>query len=206
MNCAASAWQRFTHHRPALFGGALVLGLLLACLLSLRWSPEAMRRQKLAEARQPPCWRYPLGTDDLGRSLLWRMLYGGAVSLSLGLLSATVALVIGTSYGAVAGYVGGRCDEVMMRLVDILYALPYLLLVMLFTVSIGAWLENWRPIGRETARVVVLTLAIGGVSWLTLARVVRGQVLSLREQPFIEAARALGLPTRLILWLSLIHI
>ena len=87
----------------------------------------------------------------------------------------------------------------MMRVVDVLYALPTLLLVMLFTVSVGTWLERAHLLSREPARLLVLALAIGGVSWLTMARVVRGQVLSLREQPFIEAARALGLPTRRIL-------
>lgn len=107
--------------------------------------------------------------------------------------------MIGTAYEALAGYVGGRCDELMMRIVDVLYALPYMLLVMLFTVSIGAWLKNWQIVGREWSRFVVLTLAIGGVSWLTMARVIRGQVLSLREQPFIEAVRALGIPTHRIL-------
>jgi ABC-type dipeptide/oligopeptide/nickel transport system permease subunit len=131
--------------------------------------------------------------------VLWRTLYGGAISLSLGLLAAGIAVLIGTLYGALAGYRGGRCDEIMMRVVDVLYALPTLLLVMLFTVSVGTWLERAHLLSREPARLLVLALAIGGVSWLTMARVVRGQVLSLREQPFIEAARALGLPTRRIL-------
>ena len=104
-----------------------------------------------------------------------------------------------TAYGLVAGYLGGRWDELMMRAVDVLYTLPYMLLVMLFAVSIGAWLESRRVLGGEWSRFFVLALAIGGVSWLTMARVVRGQVLSLREQPFVEAARALGLPTSRIL-------
>ena len=158
-----------------------------------------MRAQHLQDARQPPSRTHLLGTDEVGRSLLWRTLYGGAVSLSLGLLAAGLAVGIGTAYGAVAGYVGGRCDAILMRIVDVLYALPTLLLVMLFTVSIGTVLQRGLSLSGEAARFAVLALAVGGVSWLTVARVVRGQVLSLREQPFIEAARALGLPTHRIL-------
>jgi oligopeptide transport system permease protein len=186
-------------------GGAAGLVLVLAaCLLTTHWSATRMRATRLAQARTAPSLQDPLGTDELGRSLLWRTLYGGAISLSLGLLAAGIAVVIGTTYGAVAGYLGGRCDEIMMRIVDVLYALPTLLLVMLFTISLGAWLKllriNGHPVlDAEWVRFVVLIIAIGGVSWLTMARVIRGQVLSLREQPFIEAARALGLPTRRIL-------
>ncbi len=200
MNTASiGAWRRFRGNRAA-GGSALVLLLMLvACGVTLFWSARGMRTQRLGAVRQPPSRTEPLGTDDLGRSLLWRTFYGGAISLSLGLLAAGIAVVIGTAYGAVAGYVGGRCDEVMMRIVDVLYALPSILLVMLFAVSIGAALEQTRVVNKEWARFVVLALAIGGVSWLTMARVIRGQVLSLREQPFIEAARALGLPTRRIL-------
>jgi ABC-type dipeptide/oligopeptide/nickel transport system permease subunit len=208
-----TAGQRFRRHRAAVGSAAALLLMLGVCGVTLRWSVPGMRTQQLDEARRPPSRAQPLGTDELGRSLLWRTLYGGAISLSLGLLAAGIAVVIGTAYGAVAGYVGGRCDELMMRVVDVLYALPSMLLVMLFAVSVGAALEqwpivhvatdgaagHWRPISREWSRFIVLALAIGGVSWLTMARVIRGQVLSLREQPFIEAARALGLPTRRIL-------
>jgi ABC-type dipeptide/oligopeptide/nickel transport system permease subunit len=192
-------WQRFRGHRVAVASAALLMFMLVACWCTLGWSASAMRAQNLSQARQAPSFEQPLGTDDVGRSLLWRTLYGGAISLSLGLLAAGIAVGIGTAYGAVAGYVGGRCDELMMRAVDVLYALPTLLLVMLFTVSVGDCLERWLLLGGEWSRLVVLTLAIGGVSWLTMARVVRGQVLSLREQPFVEAARALGIPTWRIL-------
>jgi oligopeptide transport system permease protein len=194
-----SLWHRLRRSRRAGLSAALLALLLLLCLGTLRWSTSAMRAQHLDQTRQAPSLTYPLGTDEMGRSLLWRTLYGGALSLSLGLLSAAMAIVLGTAYGAVAGYVGGRCDAFMMRIVDVLYALPTLLLVMLFTVSVGDALEQAHIFSREIARLVVLTLAIGGVSWLTMARVIRGQVLSLREQAFIEAARALGIPTWRIL-------
>lgn len=163
-----------------------------------------MRATDLDAARRPPTGALDLGTDELGRNMLARTLYGGAISLSLGLLSAGIAVVIGTVYGCVAGYAGGRTDALMMRIVDVLYALPYMLLVMLLSISLGAQLERLELVGREWARFIVLALAIGGVSWLTVARVVRGQVLSLREQPFVEAARALGLPTWRILFVHIL--
>lgn len=177
----------------------LLAALTLACFTTLGWTHQAMRGQRLESARLAPSLAHPFGTDNLGRDLLARCLYGGAISLSLGLLAAAVSVGIGTAYGAIAGYVGGRADAVMMRAVDVLYALPTLLLLMLLTVSLGARLESWAGVDREWARFIVLAVALGGVSWLTMARVVRGQVLSLRERPFIEAARALGLPTWRIL-------
>lgn len=187
---------RFFRHRAAVTGLALLVLMCAACFVSLGWSAGAMRRTQLDAVRRAPSAAHWLGTDELGRDLLARILYGGAISLSLGLLAACIAVTIGSIYGAVAGFVGGRCDAVMMRIVDVLYALPYMLLVMLLTVSLGGWLEGAGAVrlGSEWARFVVLGLAIGGVSWLTMARVVRGQVLSLREQPFVEAARALGVP------------
>ncbi|MBK9120895.1 MAG: ABC transporter permease [Phycisphaerales bacterium] len=194
MTPTSAVWFRFRRHRPAVLSLLLLAALVAVCFGLLPWSLSGMRVQDLAATRVPPSAVYLLGTDDVGRSLLWRTLYGGAISLALGLLSAAIAVFIGTLYGAVAGYVGGRLDELMMRLVDVLYALPTLLLVMLFTVSVGAWIEHTGWLDSEMTRFVVLILAIGGVSWLTMARVIRGQVLSLREQPYIEAARALGLP------------
>ena len=191
--------RSFCRNRTAIGGLLLLVVASAVCFASLGWTASAMRRPNLDEVRAAPSSAHLLGTDELGRDLLARTLYGGALSLSLGMLAAGIAVVIGTAYGAVAGYVGGRCDEIMMRVVDVLYALPYMLLVMLLTVSLGAWLERWRLVGSEWSRFIVLVLAIGGVSWLTMARVIRGQVLSLREQPFIEAARALGFSTRRIL-------
>lgn len=194
-----TTWKRFRRHRAAVLSLILLLLVTLACFTTLGWSSDAMRAADLARANAPPSWDYPFGTDALGRDLLARMLYGGALSLALGLLAAVIAITVGTAYGIIAGYLGGSVDAFMMRAVDVLYALPYLLLVMLLTVSLGAALEQTGAFTGEWARFVVLAIAIGGVSWLTMARVVRGQVLSLREQPFIEAVRALGLPTPRIL-------
>jgi len=138
-----------------------------------------------------PSTAHPLGTDDLGRSVLVRLLYGGAISLAIGLAAAAISVVIGVSWGSVAGYCGGRVDAMMMRIVDVLYGLPYILLVILLKVALEeplAALVDSPPV----ANGIVLFLAIGSVSWLTMARVVRGQVLSLKARPFVEAARAGG--------------
>ncbi|MBU0616435.1 MAG: ABC transporter permease [Planctomycetes bacterium] len=192
-------WRSFRRNRAAMGSVLLLVLMCVLCFATPGWTIDAMRQPSLSEVRDAPSAAHWLGTDELGRDLLARTLYGGVISLSLGLLAAAIAVVIGTAYGAIAGYVGGRCDEIMMRIVDVLFALPYMLLVMLLTVSLGAWLERWQVVGTEWSRFIVLALAIGSVSWLTMARVIRGQVLSLREQPFIEAARAMGFPTTRIL-------
>lgn len=154
-----------------------------------------------AQGLSPPplrgAWR-PLGTDHLGRDLLTRCLVGGAVSIAVGLCAAIVSAVIGTAYGLIAGYLGGRIDAVMMRIVDVLYGLPYVLLVVLFAVAGEALTRGFvaeRPQLRPIVELGLLLAAIGGVGWLTLARVVRGQVMQLKAQPFIEAARAMGVST-----------
>jgi oligopeptide transport system permease protein len=184
--------------------------------------------------------RHWLGTDKLGRDLLIRLLAGGGVSIGIGLSAAAISVLLGTLYGAIAGYIGGRADAIMMRIVDVLYGLPYILLVVLLAVAGDALLGNYisreparrayvtqamRALEREPAAAIpaarerleaeardrypprevsdatrtiyevgVLLVAIGGVSWLTMSRVIRGQVLSLRSQPFMEAARAIGTP------------
>jgi oligopeptide transport system permease protein len=136
----------------------------------------------------PPDWSlgYYFGTDENGRDLFARALYGGRVSLSIGLVATLVSLVIGVAWGAVAGFVGGRVDAVMMRIVDILYALPFVFFVILLTVVFG----------RD---VILMYIAIGAVSWLDMARIVRGQTLSLKRKEFIEAAHASGVGTLAIL-------
>ena len=139
----------------------------------------------------PPCAAHWLGTDTLGRDLFARILYGGRISIMVGLVATFVALVIGVTYGAVAGFVGGKADAVMMRIVDILYALPFTIFVILLMVFFGR-------------NIFLLFFAIGAVEWLTMARIVRGQVLSIKRMEFIEAARALGLGRRRIIFRHII--
>lgn len=133
-----------------------------------------------------------LGHDDLGRSLLFRLMPGFLISLGIGGVAALMAVVIGTAWGCVAGLSGGRLDSAMMRIVDVLYGLPYILMVILLKTALTRPLTSLLGGQHQLASVLILLVAIGGVSWLTMARVVRGQVLSLKSQAFVEASRAAG--------------
>ena len=146
----------------------------------LPWLGGDPTRAELTQVLEPPSAEHWLGTDIFGRDLLTQIMYGGRISLAVGFVATAVALVIGVTWGAVAGYVGGRVDAVMMRLVDILYALPFMIFIVLLMVVFGR-------------NLLLLFLAIGAVEWLTMARIMRGQVQSLRQQEFVEAAVSLGL-------------
>lgn len=162
-------------------GALLLLFVVVFCLLGpFVWQvdPDA---QNLVFGARPPSLAHPFGTDEHGRDLLARTMHGGRVSLAVGLAGMTVAVTIGVLWGAIAGYAGGRTDEVMMRAVDVLYTVPFMFLLILLMALFG---RNF----------ILLFVAIGAVSWLTMARIVRGQVLSLREREFVEAARAFGAP------------
>jgi oligopeptide transport system permease protein len=181
--------------------------VLLMCLATLPISIDQYQLQQLDFNRQPPQLGpvfAPFGYDLLGRNLLWRCLFGGLVSLGIGLAAAAISVTIGTLWGLTAGWYGGRVDNVMMRLVDILYGLPYILMVILLKIAFEPMLIKllnnvFGPGHERVANIIILFVAIGSISWLTMARVIRGQVLSLKTQPFMEAARAMGLPTRRIL-------
>ncbi len=206
----ALAFRRFLRNRAALVSLVVMLAIILTCLLTLGQSSQEYSHQELDFNCRPPVISAdefaPFGYDLLGRNLLWRCLFGGVLSLSIGIISAFISVVIGTSWGIIAGWYGGRIDNVMMRIVAILYGLPYILLVILFKIAFEKKLADnlvWaaelldKP-AELLANVIILFAAIGGISWLTMARVIRGQVLSLKSRPFIEACRALGLPTRRI--------
>jgi len=173
------AWHRLRRNRLALAGGLVVITMILLCSIGPLFA-QSYQDQALDLGATPPSAAHWLGTDTLGRDLLARILYGGRISITVGLIATFVALVIGVSYGAVAGFVGGKLDALMMRVVDIMYALPFTIFVILLMVFFGR-------------NIFLLFFAIGAVEWLTMARIVRGQVLSVKRMEFIEAARALGL-------------
>jgi|GEM_PF-935494 len=164
-------------------------------------------------ARLRPAPGHWLGTDTLGRDLLARILYGGRISLMVGLVASLVALIIGVSYGAIAGFFGGTVDAIMMRLVDIMYALPFTIFVILMMVflkepmqAVDAWLAHFSLLSglQGVGKILLLFAAIGAVEWLTMARIVRGQILSIKRMEYIEAARALGLSRRRIIFRHMI--
>lgn len=171
--------QRFMNHKAAVIALAILLLLITSALLAPWLSPHAYDRQDLDLGATPPSWSHWCGTDDLGRDLLARMLYGGRISLAVGFCATVVALGIGVTYGMISGYRGGRTDTIMMRFVDSLYALPFTVFVILLMVVFGR-------------NLLLLFIAIGAVEWLTMARIVRGQILAIKQQTFITAARALG--------------
>ena len=152
----------------------------MLALLAPAIAPYDYSAQNLDYGPQPPSWDHPFGTDELGRDMLTRCLYGARTSFAVGFVASAVAMVIGVTWGIIAGYVGGRTDQLMMRFVDILYGLPFIIFIILLMVAFGRSL-------------VLMFLAIGAVEWLTMARIVRGQARQLREQEFVLAARALGL-------------
>ena len=176
----ADAWKRMRRNRAAVAAGAL-LAVIALITVAAPWLPGLPdpTAQDLKLGATPPSAAHWFGTDELGRDTLARVVHGGRISLMVGLVATLVSLVIGVTWGAVAGYRGGRTDELMMRVVDILYSLPYIFLVILLLVFFSR-------------SILMLFVALGLVQWLTMARIVRGQVLSLKQQTFVEAARALG--------------
>ena len=175
----SDALYRLSRNRAAMFGG-LILILLIICAALAPWiAPYSYSYQNLSLGASPPSADHLLGTDVLGRDLLSRILYGARISLLVGFVATGVALVIGVSWGIIAGYIGGRVDSIMMRIVDILYGLPFIIFIILLMVIFGRNL--WLLFG-----------AIGAVEWLTMARIVRGQVIGLKNQEFVMAAKAMG--------------
>jgi oligopeptide transport system permease protein len=201
------AWRRLLKNKLAVFGLVVVILISLFSLLgppiikaATGFTYDYIPQDVTLIKSIPPfksadgsfSWAHPMGTDNSGRDLLARVLLGGRISLMVGIISTIVSLLIGVGYGAVAGYLGGRVDSWMMRLVDVLYSLPYIILVIVLL----AMFRSSTAVGQ----LVLLFIALGSVSWLTMARIVRGQVLSIKNQEFVLAARATGVSTTRIIF------
>jgi oligopeptide transport system permease protein len=206
------AWRRLLKNKLAVFGLGVVVIITIASVLgptvikrTFGFTPDYIPSHDINLTKSfPPftgpngefSWQHPMGTDNAGRDQLARVLQGGQISLFVGIISTLVSLLIGVTYGAIAGYFGGRLDNVMMRFVDVLYSLPYVILVIVLL----SMFRSQTPRGQ----LILLFIAIGSVSWLTMARIVRGQVLSLKNQEFVLAARATGVSGPRIIFRHLI--
>ena len=179
----SSLWQdalrRLIQNRAAMTGGITVLVLIILAIFAPWIAPYSYSYQNLDIGASPLSAEHLLGTDVLGRDLLSRLLYGARISLLVGFVATGVALVIGVSWGIIAGYFGGRVDSIMMRIVDVLYGLPFIIFIILLMVIFGR-------------NIWLLFAAIGAVEWLTMARIVRAQVIGLKNQEFVQAAQVMG--------------
>jgi|TARA_E500000178_G_scaffold157874_1_gene157604 oligopeptide transport system permease protein len=181
----------YKYHKLAFFSSIFILGLVFLALITPFITPYSYSEQNLLLGAAPPSSEYMLGTDVLGRDLFTRMLYGSRVSLLVGFLATLVALTIGVLWGSIAGYLGGRTDSLMMRIVDILDGLPFVIFLILILVIIGR-------------SMTLLFLAIGAFGWLSMARIVRVQVLGLRRQDYVLAAQSMGASNLRILFKHII--
>jgi oligopeptide transport system permease protein len=175
--------------------GVLLFIILAAAVGPFLLSPSA--GQISAQQFQPPSWAHPFGTNLHGQDMLYRVLSGAQVSLAVGLAGAVIALLIGTAYGLIAGYAGGKVDSAMMRIVEILYSVPRLIILLIAINAFDARMKTWLASIDASelisySRIIILIVALGFIEWLTMARIVRGQVLALKEQQFVAAARSLG--------------
>ena len=182
------AWRRLRRNKAAMFSLVLLIVMLLACFIGPLLAPYDFDQVDWDKVSTGPSLSdgHFFGTDAVGRDLFVRTLVGGQISLLVGVVATLVSLLIGISWGATAGYKGGKVDAVMMRIVDIMYALPFMFLVILLMVMFGR-------------NIVLIFVAIGAITWLDMARIVRGQTLSLRNKEFVEAAQAVGVRTRRII-------
>lgn len=186
------AWQRFRRHRLAMFGAAVLSVMLLAVILGPFVYTVPINGIDFKAKLKGPSRDHPLGTDDLGQDLLARMLYGGRISLAVGVAAMLIAISVGTTIGALSGQARGVVDNVLMRLTDLCLSLPQLPLLLLVVYLFRDALK--KTFGPEAGVFVLIVTVIGGLRWMPVARLVRAQFLSLREKEFVEAARSLGAP------------
>jgi oligopeptide transport system permease protein len=201
------AWHRLSCNRPAVVSLVILLLVILLCFVLPLPLFGVVKNPSVIDLTNPvanPSGRFWFGTDQLGRDLFARVLYGGQVSLLVGFVATAVSVFIGVIYGSIAGYAGGKTDDLMMRFVDILFSLPFLVLVILFSLIIEKstdnftdWIVRTFVLNRDRVSsitsLIPLFIAIGAIGWLTIARIVRASVMAIKKQEFVEAAVSLGL-------------
>jgi peptide/nickel transport system permease protein len=195
---SALVWRRFRRH-PGAITGTIIFSLIVLAVLLAPLSPYDPNTSQISERYQPPSWQHPMGTDALGRDLLTRVLYGGRISLSVGLMVVAIAILVGVPIGALAGYSSGRLDSILMRTTDAFLSLPSFLILIL----LGAILREIDIPMLSRNNVVTIALVIGLLSWMTFARLVRAIFLTMREMDYITASRGLGGSG---FWIVLTHI
>ena len=186
----SEAWRRFRKHRLASVGAAILVVMVIAVVAGPFIYRVPIDEIDFKAKLKAPSWAHPLGTDDLGQDLLARMLYGGRISLAVGLSAMLIAILAGTAVGAIAGFTGGVVDHALMRVTDLFLSLPGLPLLLLIVYLFRDTLKKY--LGPEIGVFVMIVAVIGGLRWMPVARLVRAQFLSLREKEFVEAARSLG--------------
>ena len=202
MSLRQMTWHRFRRHKMAIFGCVMLILLVVYCLGgALLFTEEYANHNDLTIALQPPSAEHPFGTDTIGRDILARTIYGGQISLLIGITAVLVEVIVGVVLGALAGYFGGRVDSVIMRFTEAMLIIPSIFLLIAMAKYFAGKVPNMVIFGREfSGSVIVIVLIIGLTSWPYLARIVRAQFLSLKENEFILAARATGTPTRGIIF------
>ncbi len=186
------AFRRFRRHRLATFGAAVIFAMVVAVVAGPAIYRVPINDMDFKAKLKGPSWAHPLGTDDLGQDLLARMLYGGRISLAVGVTAMLIAITVGVAIGAAAGQLGGAVDHALMRITDLFLSLPQLPLLLLMVYLFRDVLR--KALGPEAGVFVLVVAVIGGLRWMPVARLVRAQFLSLREKEFVEAARGLGAP------------
>ena len=186
----SETWRRFRKHRLATFGAAVLIVMVIAIVAGPFVYRVPIDEIDFKAKLKGPSWAHPLGTDDLGQDLLARMLYGGRISLAVGVAAMLIAITVGTLIGAAAGQMGGSSDNALMRLADLFLSLPTLPLLLLLVYLFRDALK--KVLGPEMGVFILVVVVIGGLRWMPVARLVRAQFLSLREKEFVEAARGLG--------------
>ncbi len=187
------AWRRFRRHKLAVASAVVLTIMVLAIVLGPILWPVPINEIDFTAKLQGPSWAHPLGTDDLGQDLLARLIYGGRISLAVGIAAMLVAVIVGVLVGAIAGMSRGSVDAALMWLTDLFLSLPTLPLLLLIIYLFRDTVKGW--FGIEGGAFILIVAVIGGLRWMPVARLVRAQILSLREKEFVEAARALGAST-----------